>query len=189
MPADRLPARSNVRTGRHGRRQGTRATRVGFVLALMAGALGLATAAPASGNGGEPFNGTFTADAVRPPECTSPVGFCTHGILIDERGRAVATYDFTMLTSEPTGNGTEFRFTGRSLITKLVAPHGTMTGEDEGVIEFRATEGSPFTTRVHVVGGTGAYEVAGGLITAEGELELATGATAGTYTGTIERGR
>lgn len=137
--------------------------------------------------GGEPFNGTFTAEAVRPPECTSPVGFCTHGLLVDTNGRTVATYDFTMLTNEPTGEGTQLRFTGRSVITKIAAPFGIMNGQDDGVIELRPVGGSPFTTRVHVVGGTAAYERAQGLITATGELDLASGATAGAYTGTIGR--
>ncbi len=159
-----------------------------FLLALLAVVSGLlAAVSPAAAAGGEPFDGTFTAEAVRPPTCTSPVGFCTHGVLADGNGRPVATYDFTMLTNEPTGNGTEFRFTGRSLITKTAAPYGSMTGRDEGVIEFRAPGGSPFTTRVHVTDGTGAYVRAHGLITATGFLDLVTGATAGTYVGTISR--
>jgi hypothetical protein len=160
---------------------------VTFALTAVTAAMLSLNWSPARADGGEPFNGTFTAVAVRAPQCTSPVGFCTHGTLYDTTGRHVADYDFTMLTNTPTGDGTHFRYTGASLITKTAGAPGTMMGQDEGTIEFKALEPSPFVTTVHVVEGTGAYTRAHGVIVAEGNLDLVTGDTVGGYSGTIER--
>ena len=147
----------------------------------------LAVGGLASADGGEPFSGPFTAVAVRPPQCTSPVGLCTHGTLYDQTGRVVAFYDFTMDSLQPDGNGSEFSFTGHSVITKAVAPNGVMFGHDHGVLTPNGLRPWPFTTIVEIIEGTESYERAHGTITATGGLDPTTGGTQGTYSGAIER--
>ncbi|MBW3663193.1 MAG: hypothetical protein KY469_08855 [Actinobacteria bacterium] len=141
-----------------------------------------------AGSGGEPWEGTFEAEPVHPPECTSPVGICTRGVLHDaDTGKAVAIYEFTMLTMRPSGKGAEVDFTGESVLTKLTGAPGFLFAEDEGSFTPNATGPSPFVTRVHIVGGTGSYQDATGSLTATGELDTTSGETSGTYTGTIRR--
>jgi hypothetical protein len=61
------------------------------------------------------FYGPFTSPMVPPPECKSPVGLCTHGILT---GEFPATYDFTALTEETDSNHpNSVRLTGMSVVT------------------------------------------------------------------------
>jgi len=129
-------------------------------------------------DGCKSFRGDFTA--VAPADCASPVGICTHGTLT---GGFPSTYDFVADTLVSTGVPGEFAYTGHSLIT---AAHGAQVfGHDSGVLTFLPNGTAPFVTTVQVVGGTRQYEGATGQIVAPGVLDLATGGTVGTYSGTI----
>jgi hypothetical protein len=147
--------------------------RKGFTL-VAAAVAALALAGVAAAKECKPVSGTFSAVNVFPPECTSPVGFCTRGTLTGdldagyEFSQTAATVAFPFVT-----------FTGASTITRT---HGgaQLFGSDLGTINL---VDQTFTTIVNVVGGTKQYEGASGQIVATGNL-TATG-TEGTYTGVI----
>ncbi len=124
------------------------------------------------------YGGTFTA--VRPAECSSPVGICTHGTLV---GGFPSTYDFVADTLVPTGSPGEFAYTGHSVITTRQGAR--LLGSDSGHLTIRADGTAPFVTTVHLVGGTRQYEGATGQFVAPGVLTLATGATVGSYEATV----
>lgn len=148
--------------------------RRGFALAAAAVAA-LALAGTAAAKQCKPVAGTFSAVAVLPPECTSPVGFCTRGTLT---GDLDAEYAFTQLTTAFVPPAT-LTFTGASTITRT---HGgaQLFGSDTGWIDLAA---GTFETTVNITGGTKQYSGAAGQIVATGNL-TPTG-TEGTYTGTI----
>src|SRR6187401_2361637 len=62
------------------------------------------------------ISGPFTSTVVAGPECGSPVGICTLGIL---EGNFHATYEFTILTLVPVdpNNPAVLAYTGMSVIT------------------------------------------------------------------------
>ena len=124
------------------------------------------------------FSGEFTA--VAPAVCTSPFHICTHGTLT---GGFPSTYDFTVDTLVQISPN-QSAYTGHSTITVL---HGgaQLSGSDSGVLTFLPDGTASFVTTVDVVGGTRQYAGATGQIVAPGILTLATGATVGTYSGTI----
>ena len=134
----------------------------------------LALAGVAAAKECKPVSGTFSAENVFPPECASPVGFCTRGALT---GDLDAGYAFTQLTANVAFP--LLTFTGESTITRS---HGgaQLLGSDTGTIDLAA---GTFTTIVNIVGGTKQYEGASGRIVATGHL-TPTG-TEGTYTGEI----
>jgi len=144
------------------------------VIALAA--LGLAASAAAGPC--KSYRGTFTA--VRPPECSSPVGICTHGTLV---GGFPSTYDFVADTLIPTGSPGEFDYTGHSVITTRQGAR--LLGSDSGHLTIMADGSAPFVTTVQLVGGTREYEGATGQFVAPGVLTLATGATVGSYQATV----
>ena len=129
-------------------------------------------------DGCKSFSGDFTA--VAPLQCPSPVGICTHGTLT---GGFPSTYDFVADTLVSTGVPGEFAYTGHSVIT--TAQGARVFGSDSGVLTFLPNGTAPFVTTVQVVGGTRQYEGATGQIVAPGVLDLASGGTIGTYSGTI----
>ena len=143
-----------------------------FVVVALAG---LALAGVASAKECKPVSGSFSAVNVFPPECQSPVGFCTRGTLT---GDLDGTYEFTQLTSTFVPPAT-LHFTGASTITRT---HGgaQLFGSDTGTIDLAA---GTFTTIVNITGGTKQYEGATGQIVATGNL-TPTG-TEGTYAGEI----
>src|SRR5689334_12260588 len=77
----------------------------------------------------EATEGPFTSVLVPPPECTSPVGLCTHGIL---QGDLEATYDFVadsiVPDTDPAHPG-RLLYTGTSVITPTKGP-GQMFSDD-----------------------------------------------------------
>ena len=147
--------------------------RVAFALAVVA--LGGATTAAAKPC--KLYTGTFTA--VAPASCPSAVGICTHGTLV---GGFPSTYDFVADTLMPTGAPGEFAYTGHSVIT---ARKGQLFGSDSGRLTMLPDGTAPFVTTVKLVGGTGKYEGVTGQFVAPGVLDLATGATVGSYTARI----
>jgi hypothetical protein len=119
-------------------------------------------------------SGPFSA--VPPASCASPVGICTHGQLT---GGLTATYDFVADTQTvvfPTAN-----LTGHSTITTNKGG-ALLLGQDTSSLSLVT---GAFTTTVHIVGGTQKYKKASGTIVAVGVFDFTTGATRGTYTGTV----
>jgi hypothetical protein len=114
--------------------------------------------------------------AVPPAGCASPVHICTHGQLT---GGLTATYDFVAETQ--TVVGPTATLTGHSTITTDKGG-AVLLGQDTSSLSLVT---GAFTTTVHIVGGTQKYKKASGTIVAVGVFDFATGATAGTYTGTI----
>ena len=104
------------------------------------------------------FAGSFMAEP--PKQCASPVGICTHGKLI---GGFPSSYDFVMDTLVPT----------------------RIPGSDSGLMRLNGDGTASFVTVVRIVGGTGELAGATGGIVAPGTLNLATGSTAGTYSGAL----
>lgn len=126
-------------------------------------------------------NGTFVNHAVPPPECESPVLFCTLGIL---SGDLEGEYFFTMTsqTPDPQGPPVTMAFTGESTIT---LPEGQMMAQDHGSITFQVLTSSPFRTHVEIDEGTGAHAGVTGSLVADGEYDLLTGEGSGTYAGEL----
>jgi hypothetical protein len=125
-------------------------------------------------------SGDFTAVLVPPPECTSPVGFCTHGVLT---GGLEATYDFVMTSSAPAPTAehpSRVVYTGHSVVQTA---DGAMFGSDTGEMWFEG--GAGFITSVGVIGGDECFEDVSGQIVAVGRIDLATGLSVGTYTSEI----
>jgi hypothetical protein len=112
--------------------------------------------------------------------CPSPVGICTHGTLT---GSVLSTYDFVADTLVFT-SATTADYTGHSVIR--TEQGAEIFGSDSGTLMIRS-DGftADFVTTVHVVGGTRQYVDATGSIVAPGVLNLITGATEGSYAGTI----
>lgn len=129
----------------------------------------------------ETVEGTFVNQAVAPPECDSPVFFCTHG---DLSGDLEGDYDFTMLSQTPDLEGppVTMAFTGESTITLA---DGAMSAEDHGSITLQLHAPSPFETHVEIHGGSGAYVGATGSLLAKGEYDVVMGEGSGTYEGVI----
>jgi hypothetical protein len=152
-------------------------TRSIWMAAAGCAALYLGSPAAFAEDGCKSFSGAFTA--VAPAVCPSAVNICTHGTLT---GGFPSIYDFVMDTLVPTGRPGEFTYTGHSVIT---TKHGAqLFGSDSGVLQSLGAVGA-FVTTVQVYGGTRKYLGATGTIVAPGVLEFATGATTGTYSGTI----
>jgi hypothetical protein len=137
--------------------------------------LGLASSADAQQC--KTYTGTFTA--VAPAECFSPVGICTHGTLV---GGFPSTYDFVADTLVPAGGPGEFAYTGHSVIATR---QGKLFGADSGHLTMLPDGTASFVTTVQLVGGTRRYEGVTGQFVAPGVLDLATGATVGSYTARI----
>jgi hypothetical protein len=122
----------------------------------------------------EDVAGPFSA--VPPAACSSPVGICTHGTLT---GGLPSTYDF--VADSETVAFPIASLTGHSTIT-LDQGGAVLVGQDTSSLSLVT---GAFTTTVHVVGGTHQYKRASGTIVAVGVFDFTTGATAGSYTGTI----
>jgi hypothetical protein len=149
---------------------------VAFLLAIT-----IAGTAWAGPSGSHSYSGDFTA--VRPDTCPSPVGICTHGTLT---GSVLSTYDFVADTLVFTSPNTA-DYTGHDVIE--TAQGAEILGSDTGTLTIRP-DGvtADFVTTVNVIGGTRQYEDATGQIVAPGVLDLVTGSTSGTYSGTIYLG-
>ena len=143
---------------------------------MMTAALAAVLAAPGAARAKDCTRVSGPFSAVPPPSCASPVGICTHGRLT---GGLTATYDFVADTQTvvfPTA-----ALTGHSTIT-IDKGGATLLGQDTSTLSLLTGD---FTTTVHIVGGTHQYKKGGGTIVAVGVFDFATGATAGTYSGTI----
>jgi len=140
----------------------------------------LAGASARAGDGDKPschaFYGPFTSVVVVPPECTSPVGLCTNGLL---SGEFPATYDFTALTqtTDPSDPNV-VTLTGRSVVT---TSRGVIYTDDVSVINFVTGD---FVTKALVHKTKLRQAKTGGFIAA-GNLNTATGQASGNYSAVL----
>lgn len=120
--------------------------------------------------------GTFWSAVAPGPDCASPIGFCTEGVL---SGDIEGSYSFVMTSMTPVPGDEalgHFTFTGDSTI---VTEDGVMYGEDHGELWFSGD--FAFMTFVGVVGGDECYVGVHGELVATGNINLVTGLTEGTY--------
>ena len=156
----------------------------GACAALLATAVGPVAQAD-SENQCRDVDGPFTSVLVAPPECQSPVGLCTHGILV---GDLESDYDFTATTLEPADDPDHpgrLIYTGVSVITPKNGA-GQMFSDDTGYLDPDATDPNAyFATTVHVMRGTKNDKKTTGTLVASGVLNFITGEAVGSYTGTL----
>ena len=128
----------------------------------------------------KPVSGPFTSTIVAGPECESPVGICTLGIL---EGNFHATYEFTMLTLAPIdpANPAIVAYTGLSVIT--LRSGKKLFAQDTGIMDTTNPAAAPFETTATIIDGTGQY--VSGQIVATGILNLITGEAVGSHSGEI----
>ena len=153
----------------------------GACAALLAAAVGPAQAD--SANQCRAVDGPFTSVLIPPPECQSPVGLCTHGILT---GDLAATYDFTFATLAPDPNVPgRLLYTGKSVITPNNGA-GQMFSDDSGYLDpDQSDPDAYFATTVHVLRGTKNDKKTVGTLVASGVLNFMTGQATGSYEGTL----
>ena len=120
-----------------------------------------------------PISTTFFVDG-----CTSPTGLCTQGTI--SSGALQGTTSFVDLTLQPSDSGTSLLYTGQLTVT---TDSGTVTINDYGIVD--ETTGNFFELD-RVVGGTGAFDGAVGLLTSQGVM-TGTGFD-GTITGLVCKG-
>ena len=124
-----------------------------------------------------PVYGWFTSTPVLPPECESPVGFCTDGKLI---GGVRGSYQFTMTSNIPSGEagvpGVNF-YTGHSVITTRRGK--TITGTDTGTIDLDPFGSGKFAALITLTDGANGYLVL------RGTLDFETGNASGDYRGEV----
>jgi hypothetical protein len=126
-------------------------------------------------------SGPFSSIVVGGPNCASPVGICTHGLLT---GNFHATYDFTMVTLQPANDPNDpskFIYTGTSIITLRSGKQ--MFSVDTGVMHIVDPTAVPFVTTANIYTGTGQYQ--SGQFIASGLLNFVTGDALGSYVGEI----
>ena len=128
----------------------------------------------------KPVSGPFSSVVIAGPECESPVGICTLGLL---EGNFHATYEFTMLTLVPAdpNNPALFVYTGISVIT--LRSGEKLFSTDTGIMNMQDPTAVPFETTADITGGTGQYQ--SGQLVATGILNLVTGEAVGTHAGEI----
>ena len=129
------------------------------------------------------YDGPFSSVTVAPPQCTSPVGLCTHGLLT---GEFEGTYDFTVATIAPDPyDPSAMVLTGTSVIT---TQRGQIFTNDVSVMRpMGPFNPSPFVTTAVISSGTHRYRHTTGQFVAAGGLTLATGQAIGSYTADLCR--
>ena len=143
---------------------------------MMTAALAAMLAAPGVARAKDCTQVSGPFSAVPPATCASPVGICTHGRLT---GGLTATYDF--VADSQGGVFPIAALTGHSTIT-FDKGGAILLGQDTSELSLLT---GAFTTTVHIVGGTHQYKKGSGVIVAVGVFDITTGATAGTYSGTV----
>lgn len=122
------------------------------------------------------FYGPFTSVVVPPPDCTSPVGLCTHGTLV---GEFPATYDFTAMTQTTDPDDPNIvTLTGTSVVTTAA---GVIHTDDVSVINFATGD---FVTKA-LVDRTKIHDAKTGGFIAAGNLDFATGQATGNYSAVL----
>jgi hypothetical protein len=153
--------------------------RIRAVLIASLFVVGLSVGVSADMGGCQDFSGDFTSTLVAPPECQSPIGICTHGVLT---GEIEGTYDFVM-TEIACGidplNPALCTYAGDSIVT---TEKGSIVTRDTGVMDQTNPTAVPFVTTAEFLEGTNRYKNAAGTFVATGQLNFATGEAVGTYT-------
>ena len=122
------------------------------------------------------FYGPFSSVVVLPPDCKSPVGLCTNGMLT---GEFPATYDFTALTQTTDPSDPNIvTLTGKSVVT---TSKGAINTDDVSVINFATGD---FVTKA-LVHKTKLRQAKSGGFIAAGNLNLATGLAIGNYSAVL----
>jgi hypothetical protein len=131
-------------------------------------------------------NGHFEASIVPPGEghCPSaPNTLCTAGRV---RGGIQGTYEFVQSGVHPSvvmgGVPTVIFYTGQSTVS--LKSGDELIGTDTGAIDVPPGQGG-FASLITWTGGSGRMSEATGQIRLNGELDAASGTTAGDYTGTV----
>lgn len=155
------------------------------LLATLMLAVITAFAQPAAAKSCKPLHGHFTSMPVPPPDCTSPVYFCTAG---DLWGGLHGGYAFTMLSAmpspEPTTPGVNW-FSGVSLIT--LEDGGSLVGTDNGVVDLNPFGTGKMSSLITITDGADGFEGATGYLQLRGELSFVTGGVSGEYFGEVCR--
>ncbi|MEO1668066.1 MAG: hypothetical protein AAFU54_25760 [Chloroflexota bacterium] len=142
-----------------------------FVFVL---ALGASTVLANGNRSATRVNGTITLTLFGGPGCDSPTGLCstgsTSGDLVGDVFSEVTEFTEGRVFNRVRANTTITTAEGQ-LITKLSGRVAVADGASN--------------TRLRIVGGTGIYEGARGLIRNEGTLDPATGVETVIYTGTV----
>lgn len=143
-------------------------------------AFSLAALTTAAWAGCRPVNGHSVTQVIPPPECGSPVGFCTRGKVI---GGLQGGLELTAASLVPAGDATILAvsfFTGQSVIQ---ARNGdVLVGTDAGAIDLASGKA---TTLITWTGGTGQFDGASGQIRVSADLDLATGTVVSDYRGEL----
>jgi hypothetical protein len=154
----------------------------GIGAAIFAAAIGPAALAD-SANQCRDLEGPFSSVLVAPPQCTSVVGLCTHGVLV---GDLEADYDFTATALYPVDDPDHpgrLHYLGTSVITPNNGA-GQMFSDDYGDLD-PAGPNAYFATHVQVIRGTKNDKKTVGSLVASGELSFITGEATGSYSGTF----
>ena len=126
-----------------------------------------------------PVSGRFESQNVFPPECTSPVYFCTSGSLT---GALWGDYDLVVdkfiSPEEPSIPSISF-YTGFSSVS---THRGELFLTDAGALDGQTGNVSAL---LKATGGTGYYENATGYLYVYGAADLAVGKASGRYEGEI----
>lgn len=132
-----------------------------------------------AGNNCFSVSGRFESQNVFPPECTSPVYFCTSGSLT---GALWGDYDVVVdkfiSPDEPSVPAVSF-YTGFSTVSTR---RGELFLTDAGALDGEAGNVSAL---LKATGGTGYYENATGYLYVYGAADLEAGAASGRYEGEI----
>lgn len=162
-----------------------------IALLSVGGGIGYSSAADAgnpnqggqgNGDGGcRDVKGKFEAANLPPDQCSSPVGFCTEGVL--SKGNFKADYSFVMSDSftagEPDAPGVNF-FQGESLVT---LPNNTvLVGVDTGAINLDppgTLNSGRFSTLLTFTDG------AAGHLWIRGTADLVNGTVSGSFDGVV----
>ena len=133
----------------------------------------------AAGNSCFPVSGRFESQTVPPPECTSPVYFCTSGALT---GALWGDYDVVVdkfiSPDEPSILSVSF-YTGFSTVSTR---RGELFLTDAGALD--GANGN-VSSLLNVTGGTDHYLNATGYLYVYGAADLAVGTASGRYEGKI----
>ena len=130
-------------------------------------------------------DGDFSSDLFGGPDCKSPLGMCTHGVLT---GDLEGTYDFTFLTMTPDPNDPGLtHYTGTSEIHFGHKGKHVLYGQDHGFLRTMNGVDATFETTVVIQSGNHELKNASGSLVAAGQLSFITGHATGTYDGDICR--
>lgn len=126
-----------------------------------------------------PVQGTFKSQTLPPDECTSPVAFCTQGVLT---GGLWGDYEFVAQQFIPANERTVPLANFYTGFSYVFTRRGELQLTDTGALDLAAGRISALLT---ATGGTGDFEQATGYLYVYGASDPATGVNSGRYRGEI----